>query len=111
MLVSAFIGIEKMKEISGICVDLCGSGMGINSSSRNIGNHVILDTEKSIEVDDSFNKISTDHDIYYSESLASYICFDAESHEIFSKDYSIYASRNSSTIRQYWYDLRKLPQR
>ena len=82
--------IEKMKEIAGICVDLCGSGMGINSTSRSIGDHVILDTEKSIEVDDSFNIISTDHDIYYSESLQSYVCFDAESHEKFSKDYSNY---------------------
>ena len=82
--------IEKMKEIAGICVDLCGSGMGINSSSRNIGDHVILDTEKSIEIDDSFNRISTDHDIYYSEFLQSYVCFEEEAHEKFSKDYSNY---------------------
>ena len=82
--------IKKMKEIAGISVDLCGASMGINSNGRDIGDHVILDTEKTIEVDDSFKKISIDYDIYYSESLASYICFDVEAHEKFSKDYSNY---------------------
>ena len=82
--------LEKMKEISGISVDLCGASMGLNSSSRNIGDHVILDVNKSIEVDDSFKKISTDYDIYYSDSLQSYVCFDEEAHEKFSKDYSNY---------------------
>ena len=82
--------LEKMKEITGISVDLCGASMGINSNSRTIGDHVILDTEKSIEIDDSFNRISTDHDIYHSESLQSYVCFEEEAHEKFSKDYSNY---------------------
>ena len=79
-----------MKEIAGICVDLCGTEMGISSNSRNIGDHVILDPAKSIEVDDSFKKISADNDIYYSESLESYVCFDELSHKNFSKDYSNY---------------------
>ena len=82
--------LETMKEAAGISVDLCGSSFGLNSSSRTIGDHVILDTERSIEIDDSFKKISTDHDIYYSESLQSYLCYDEESHEKFSKDYSKY---------------------
>ena len=41
--------LEKMKEISGISVDLCGASMGLNSSSRTIGDHVILDVNKSID--------------------------------------------------------------
>ena len=82
--------LKKMKEIAGISVDLCGTSLGINSSSRDIGDHVILDTEKSIEVDDSFKKISADHDIYYSDSLQSYVCLDVEAHKNFSKDYSNY---------------------
>ena len=77
---------RKLKEFTGLNVDLCGS-MGMSTLSSNWNTSVILDEDEQIDINDSHEKYSDDNEIYYSNLIDSYVCLDSEVLKKFLSDF------------------------
>ena len=101
---------RKLKSITGIDCDLCGSDLGLTTQNQTF-NSIILDQENEYEITDRWEKMSSNYTIYKFESL--YIIFDKKCHQRFLRDYKhyiLYKSIISSytvTFGKWFYIIRK----